>query len=525
MTLNISIPENIENIQPKISVIGVGGAGCNAINTMINSNVSNIEFLVANTDGQALSRSLTKKQIQLGKSLTSGLGAGSDHLIGEQAALETIDEIMSELGEINMLFIATGMGGGTGTGAAPVIAKAAKEKGILTIAVVTKPFDFEGKKRMSTAEEGLKKLEESVDTIIVIPNQNLFRIANEKTTFAEAFKLADDVLYQGISGITDLITAPGMINLDFSDIKTVMKNMGKAMMGTGEHSGDNRAKNAAELALNNPLLDNTSIKGASAILLNIKGGPDMALFEVDQAASLIRKQVDENANIIFGTSIDENLEGVIKVSVVATGIDKNIPNEVSFSQNEDIKLENNNKIENEEMKNEIFENQKIYSSSEQIDIEAKIADLEKEDSTNENFETNFNDKNNEPNSESIDFLENKKKELSDLIINKNNDSSPEIETSHQTHFLKKITSLFNGKKELQTNNPKKIDPSIYSLDEKNINLSEEKEMNEKNITLSESNNEKNEDSQIDLLDIKNNDENQLDENVLEIPAFLRRQAN
>ncbi|GIR62221.1 MAG: hypothetical protein CM15mP67_03240 [Alphaproteobacteria bacterium] len=320
MNLNLSIPQNIENVQPKISVIGVGGAGCNAVNTMINSKVNNINFLVANTDGQALSRSMAKTQIQLGKELTNGLGAGSDYTIGEQAALETIDEIMMELEDVNMLFIATGMGGGTGTGAAPIIAQKAKEKGILTIAVVTKPFDFEGKKRMETALIGLEKLENSVDTLIVIPNQNLFRIANDKTTFSEAFQLADDVLYQGIIGITDLITSPGMINLDFSDIKTVMKNKGQAMMGTGEHSGENRAKIAAEMALNNPLLDNSSIDGASSILLNIKGGLDLALFEVDEAASLIRAKVNENANIIFGSSIDESLDGIINISVVATGI-------------------------------------------------------------------------------------------------------------------------------------------------------------------------------------------------------------
>ena len=234
MTLNITIPNNINDTKPKISVIGIGGAGGNAVNTMINANVENIEFIVANTDGQALSRSLTKRQIQLGKSLTLGLGAGSDAETGKKAAEESIEEIMSELGDVNMLFITTGMGGGTGSGAAPVIAKAAKEKGILTVAVVTKPFDFEGKKRMDVAENGLSTLKDNVDTLIVIPNQNLFKIANEKTTFAEAFKMADDVLYQGVCGITDLITNPGMINLDFADIKTVMGNMGKAMMGTGE---------------------------------------------------------------------------------------------------------------------------------------------------------------------------------------------------------------------------------------------------------------------------------------------------
>ena len=304
MTLTLTIPENINDAKPKISVIGIGGAGGNAINTMINANINNIDFIAANTDGQALSRSLTARQIQLGKNTTLGLGAGSDSETGRKAAEESIEEIISELGDVNMLFITTGMGGGTGSGAAPVIAKTAREKGILTVAVVTKPFDFEGKKRMEVAENGLALLKENVDTLIVIPNQNLFKIANEKTTFAEAFKMADDVLYQGVCGITNLITNPGMINLDFADIKTVMGNMGKAMMGTGESSGEERAKNAAQSALNNPLLDDSNIKGAKSILLNIQGGPDMALFEVDEAASKIRNEVDENANIIFGSSID-----------------------------------------------------------------------------------------------------------------------------------------------------------------------------------------------------------------------------
>ena len=348
MTLNITIPENINDTKPKISVIGIGGAGGNAVNTMISEKIENIDFLVANTDGQALSRSLTSKQIQLGKSITLGLGAGSDAETGKKAAEESIEEIIAELSDVNMLFITTGMGGGTGSGAAPVIAKAAREKGILTVAVVTKPFDFEGKKRMDVAEKSLSLLKENVDTLIVIPNQNLFKIANEKTTFAEAFKMADDVLYQGICGITNLITNPGMINLDFADIKTVMANMGNAMMGTGESSGENRAKNAAQAALNNPLLDDTNIKGARSILLNIQGGPDMALFEVDEAASKIRNEVDENANIIFGSSIDNNLEGIIKVSVVATGINRNenqnyfenkIDKDQLISKNENLDLE------------------------------------------------------------------------------------------------------------------------------------------------------------------------------------------
>ncbi|GIS09442.1 MAG: hypothetical protein CM15mP114_02240 [Alphaproteobacteria bacterium] len=390
MTLNITIPENINDTKPKISVIGIGGAGGNAVNTMISEKIENIDFLVANTDGQALSRSLTSKQIQLGKSITLGLGAGSDAETGKKAAEESIEEIIAELSDVNMLFITTGMGGGTGSGAAPVIAKAAREKGILTVAVVTKPFDFEGKKRMDVAEKSLSLLKENVDTLIVIPNQNLFKIANEKTTFAEAFKMADDVLYQGICGITNLITNPGMINLDFADIKTVMANMGNAMMGTGESSGENRAKNAAQAALNNPLLDDTNIKGARSILLNIQGGPDMALFEVDEAASKIRNEVDENANIIFGSSIDNNLEGIIKVSVVATGINRNenqnyfenkIDKDQLISKNENLDLETEDyEIKKEKISIEDHLDILEKSNIDQIDLESEInrLDIKKE---------------------------------------------------------------------------------------------------------------------------------------------------
>ena len=531
MTLNLSIPSILENTQPKISVIGVGGAGCNAVNTMINANVLNVDFMVANTDGQALSRSLTKKQIQLGKHLTSGLGAGSDSQIGEQAALESLDEIISEIGEINMLFIATGMGGGTGTGASPIIAQAAKDKGILTIAVATKPFDFEGKKRMETAEEGLKKLKETVDTMIVIPNQNLFRIANEKTTFAEAFKLADDVLYEGISGITDLITSPGMINLDFSDIKTVMKNMGKAMIGTGESSGEGRSQKAAETALNNPLLDNTSINGATSILLNIKGGPDMGLLEVDEAASLIREKVDENANIIFGTSVNEELDGIIKVSIVATGIDGTKFNlvkqneKVATNELDDKPRENNSSTFN---KNENYSNKTMdVDNSEQIDIETKIADLDSND--DEIYNKNPINEKTDPSKDltSLDALEDKKKELSE-IINNNKIDNEEINVKENT-FLKKISGLFQNQKKDEIANEKKIDPSIYSLNSEQIKLKED-EMNEKNtpfLKLTEEPNEEkfNDESQIELLDINEEEANKLDENVLEIPAFLRRQAN
>ena len=496
MNLNLSIPKNIENIQPKISVIGVGGAGCNAVNTMINSNVNNIDFLVANTDGQALSRSMAKKQIQLGKELTSGLGAGSDYIIGEQAALETIDEILMELEDVNMLFIATGMGGGTGTGAAPVIAEKAKEKGILTIAVVTKPFDFEGKKRMDTALIGLEKLEKSVDTLIVIPNQNLFQIANEKTTFSEAFQLADDVLYQGIIGITDLITHPGMINLDFSDIKSVMKNKGQAMMGTAEHSGENRAKIAAEMALNNPLLDNSSIDGASSILLNIKGGSDLALFEVDEAATLIRSKVAVDANIIFGSSIDENLDGIIKVSVVATGINN---------------LTLNPKVADAEKTNVMAEENIVTKPTidKQIDLETKIADLNK-GSTFENKQE-ISDK------DSLTFLEKKEKELSEILNKKEPSLRTELE---ENQFLKKISNIFSNNKSKNTLEKEEV----YPLKEEGLSVpkNEERPL----VNLSETVTKKDDNEQINLLEMDEDEISSHDEDdVLEIPAFLRRQAN
>ena len=500
MNLNLAIPKNIENVQPKISVIGVGGAGCNAVNTMINSKVNNINFLVANTDGQALSRSMAKTQIQLGKDLTNGLGAGSDYTIGEQAALETIDEIMMELEEVNMLFIATGMGGGTGTGAAPIIAQKAKEKGILTIAVVTKPFNFEGKKRMETALIGLEKLENSVDTLIVIPNQNLFRIANDKTTFSEAFQLADDVLYQGIIGITDLITAPGMINLDFSDIKTVMRNKGQAMMGTGEHSGENRAKVAAEMALNNPLLDNSSIDGASSILLNIKGGLDLALFEVDEAASLIRSKVNENANIIFGSSIDENLDGIINISVVATGINQ------SLKAAEELDTD----------KSKVKANDTEYQSAKiegQIDLETKIADL-KDTSNLDNLDT-------ETENDPLTFLETKEKELSE-ILNKQDDNLPN--ETEENQFLKKISNLFSNNKHKNIVNKLEKENEVYPL--KDIVVNETSDQNKPLINLNDNPiKSENNSEQISLLDIDENEKTENIDDVLEIPAFLRRQAN
>ena len=321
MSINLTVPHTMQELRPHITVIGVGGAGCNAINNMISADLDGVDFLVANTDGQALAHSLAPRKIQLGTNLTAGLGAGSKPDIGRQAAEESMNEVLAELSDCNMIFITAGMGGGTGTGAAPVIAKAARERGILTVGVVTKPFEFEGPRRMKQAEAGIEQLAAHVDTLIVVPNQNLFHVTNERTTFAEAFHMADAVLHQGVSGVTDLMLKPGIINLDFADIRSVMTEMGKAMMGTGEASGENRAIEAAEMAINNPLLEDSSLGGAKALIVNVTGGPELGFFEVDEAVQHIRAQVEEDANLIFGSSIDESLDGTIRVSVVATGID------------------------------------------------------------------------------------------------------------------------------------------------------------------------------------------------------------
>ena len=323
MSINLTVPQTMQELRPRITVIGVGGAGCNAVNNMINANLDGVDFLVANTDGQALAHSLAPRKIQLGTNLTAGLGAGSKPDIGRQAAEESMSEVIAELSDCNMVFITAGMGGGTGTGAAPVIAKAAREAGILTVGVVTKPFEFEGPRRMKQATTGIDQLAAHVDTLIVVPNQNLFHVTNERTTFADAFHMADEVLYQGVSGVTDLMLKPGIINLDFADIRSVMTEMGKAMMGTGEASGENRAIMAAETAINNPLLEDTSLLGAKALIINVTGGTELTFYEVDEAVQRIRREVDEDANLIFGSAIDDTLDGTIRVSVVATGIDAN----------------------------------------------------------------------------------------------------------------------------------------------------------------------------------------------------------
>ncbi len=323
MTLNLTIPSH-EELKPRITVFGVGGAGGNAVNNMIEKRLEGVEFVVANTDAQALQQSNAATKIQMGVKVTEGLGAGARPSVGAAAAEETIEEIVDHLAGAHMCFITAGMGGGTGTGAAPIIAQAARELGVLTVGVVTKPFQFEGAKRMKQAEDGVEALQKMVDTLIIIPNQNLFRLANEKTTFTEAFSMADDVLYQGVKGVTDLMVRPGLINLDFADVRAVMDEMGKAMMGTGEAEGEDRAVQAAEKAIANPLLDEISLKGAKGVLINITGAHDLTLFELDEAANRIREEVDADANIIVGSTLDESMEGRMRVSVVATGIDADI---------------------------------------------------------------------------------------------------------------------------------------------------------------------------------------------------------
>ena len=320
MSINIGPPQ-VDELKPRIAVIGVGGAGGNAIANMIAARVEGVDFIVANTDAQALNASPAERRIQLGTQITQGLGAGSRPEVGRAAAEESIAQVEEALNGAHMCFIAAGMGGGTGTGAAPVIAKAARDRGILTVGVVTKPFTFEGQRRMRSADSGIAELQDHVDTLIVIPNQNLFLVANPNTTFKEAFTMADEVLQQGVRGITDLMVMPGLINLDFADVRSVMREMGKAMMGTGEAEGDGRALEAAQKAIANPLLDGVSMAGAKGVIISITGGEDMRLMEVDEAANHIRELVDPDANIIWGSAFNDSLDGKIRVSVVATGID------------------------------------------------------------------------------------------------------------------------------------------------------------------------------------------------------------
>ncbi len=545
MTINISIQDVDQNLHPKITVLGVGGSGGNAVNNMISANLEGVDFLIANTDAQALQISKCPNKIQLGLNSTKGLGAGMRPDIGRQAAEEAIQDLSDKFDGSHMLFIAAGMGGGTGTGAAPVIAKLAREKGILTVGVVTKPFHFEGSQRMKLAEKGIEELQQYVDTLLTIPNQNLFRIANEKTTFSDAFKMADDVLYAGVRGVTDLMVQPGMINLDFSDIKTVMSEMGKAMMGTGEASGEGRAIAAAEAAIANPLIDDVSLKGAKGLIINITGGKDITLYEVDEAANRIKQEIDEEANIIYGTTCDDRLEGLVRVSIVATGIDANI----SMSKNT---LESFAPIN---INNEIYKKNNIINNEDKIDTPF-LAD--------ENIQSNVDQEVKDSLDEDILYTkeETSTDESKALLVEENHGDisnsreesveshkdevfqNEEIEETHEQNFDHKSQETDNLVKEsessvrrlslfdtLSTTDPsnspqdkdiveEKSEPILNSGENLNVN----QEIVEENEISKGSENEFNPEES-DSSELEDEFNQETEEELLDIPTFLRRQAN
>ena len=553
MAINISLQDVVHNLHPRITVLGVGGSGGNAVNNMINANLEGVDFLIANTDAQALQISQCPNKIQLGLNSTRGLGAGMRPDIGKLAAEEAIQEITEKLDESHMLFVAAGMGGGTGTGAAPVIAKLAREKGILTVGVVTKPFHFEGSQRMKLAENGIEELQQYVDTLLIIPNQNLFRIANENTTFSDAFKMADDVLYAGVRGVTDLMVQPGMINLDFSDIKTVMSEMGKAMMGTGEASGDGRAVAAAEAAISNPLIDDVSLKGAKGLIINITGGKDITLYEVDEAANRIKQEIDEEANIIYGTTCDERLDGLVRVSIVATGIDSNTaisakplesflpininndvykseqntneqkdlsPHSIQENQFQDINyLNNSDDIEKQELKEENIDNKNL--------LDKVVLDDEK----NIQEEVSFNNN-------SLEISEEVKVEFGEKILEKNDNSNSASDINND-----KTEETDINLEKIENNELEEKEESIISetsvrrlslFDNISSNTSEETiEDKEKTEPIILENSDEIQETEPEPEPEFNASENELDEEfnqeteeeLLDIPTFLRRQAN
>ncbi len=561
MTINISLQDVEQNLHPKITVLGVGGSGGNAVNNMIEANLEGVDFLIANTDAQALQISKCSNKIQLGLNSTRGLGAGMRPEIGKQAAEEAIQDLADKLDGSHMLFIAAGMGGGTGTGAAPVIAKLAREKGILTVGVVTKPFHFEGSQRMKLADNGIDELQQFVDTLLTIPNQNLFRIANEKTTFSDAFKMADDVLYAGVRGVTDLMVQPGMINLDFSDIKTVMSEMGKAMMGTGEASGEGRAISAAEAAIANPLIDDVSLKGARGLIINITGGKDITLYEVDEAANRIRQEVDENANIIYGTTCDERLEGLVRVSIVATGIDAD--QNTNYNNNESYASLS---INNEIYKNNLVNNDAVIEEKNNIKSEIDIVETKEinhdqanEDISFENIE-NFTQNEDEDeidkniNDINDNYTENEKTENLSNPSELDESENLQINELQETHSDNDVDTINEDISDNISENNLLNQKSTETLKEPSVrrlslfdNISSEKDssIENKNIEKSEpilkqesienSHNHHSEDEKIgsDEFDPSNEKTTEIDEEfnqeteeeLLDIPTFLRRQAN
>ena len=540
MTINISLQDVGDNLHPKITVLGVGGSGGNAVNNMINANLEGVDFLIANTDAQALQISNCPNKIQLGLKSTRGLGAGMRPDIGKQAAEEALQEITEKLDGSHMLFVAAGMGGGTGTGAAPVIAKLARERGILTVGVVTKPFHFEGSQRMKLAENGIEELQQYVDTLLTIPNQNLFRIANENTTFSDAFKMADDVLYAGVRGVTDLMVQPGMINLDFSDIKTVMSEMGKAMMGTGEASGEGRAVAAAEAAIANPLIDDVSLKGAKGLIINITGGKDITLYEVDEAANRIKEEVDDEANIIYGTTCDERLEGLVRVSIVATGIDSNIGTNAKPLENfAPININNElYKSDQTQYDDSQITNLSSDQNDDQIDISSDLVANEEtmhSAEADENSETDIkeifqddgvNEEDGNLNSNSLDSTDINVTPSEEESLDKNEvisiqDENSKEETVSDEPSVRRLSLFDNISSNISEEDTKeeslKAEPVISS----NISNIEEVE------TLETTDKDEEIEPEYNVSDDELNEEynQETEEELLDIPTFLRRQAN
>ncbi len=542
MTINVSVPTN-EKLKPRITVIGVGGAGCNAVDNMIEAKLDGVEFLVANTDAQSLANSLSERKVQLGEELTKGLGAGAKPEIGRQAADESLSNVLEHLDGTHMLFVTAGMGGGTGTGAAPVIAEAARERGILTVGVVTKPFEYEGIRRMNIADKGIEELTQSVDTLIIIPNQNLFRIANKDTTFTEAFRMADDVLYNGVKGVTDLIVKQGRINLDFADIKTVMMEMGKAMMGTGEAEGEDRAITAAETAISNPLLDDTSIANAKGVIVNISGGEDMKIYEVDEIAAYIKKQCKEDVNLIIGHTIEENDNGALRVSVLASGIGVNDnidENDLDNKSDNNLNIKIKPRLVSGNKDNDIIgintrNSIKPKLVSKQADLEDFLSDdddlniieedKELQESTKKDKNIELNDfipnqvvnpeveKKEEPNPfDEADMLNVSKSESNSLIARLSNVRDKAINVRNKAISLVNEVTTINktgeSNKNTNANGSEKIEPSFIS---NNID-------NQHEPVLSNT---------IENNLIKNglDETNANTESYMEIPAFLRRQRD
>ena len=507
MTLDIEPVVDQKNLKPSLTVMGIGGAGNNAVNNMIQSNLNNVDFIVANTDAQALENSLCYNRIQLGLEKTKGLGAGADPIIGKDAAEESIDLISEELRNTNMLFLTAGLGGGTGTGALPVIASIAKKLGIVTVAIVSTPFNFEGTKRMNLALQGLEEVKNNVDTLLIIPNQNLFKVSNEQTSFAEAFKKADNVLFDGVKGLIDLITQPGLINLDFADVRTVIKEMGFAMMGTALAEGDNKAVEASNLALTNPLIENIDMNTAKGVIVNISGGTDMTLLEVDHAANIIRQSVNPDANIIFGSLIDETLQGKLKISIFATGIEASgkkilyypeTENNSGFSSIQN-KIGGSFSYEGSDTKHlddisSVVENEQVDSEKEELNL---INEL---DNTQENQE-DLIEKNTENSVNFENFEEKKKRSFFSMLSNLVTSDKKTIEESAEIPEKKQKTKKI------------KTDPNLFLFSDVVEEETDKTKLNNDSDEISE------------ISDISEfSDENETVEDI-DTPSYLRKGSN